>query len=951
LTYWLNSGRIWAFWRIPDPEIEVKQQHLFGEPLPDAPSHGHNIEIDDPGDLADPRGVLSDLTNLDWAFERDDTSYLTHDIHPYPAKFIPQIPATLIARLSLRGELVFDPFGGSGTTALEAVRLGRRALSADLNPIGTLVAQVKSTPLMERDVAEIDALRTSILSRQPFLPTDPDHLCGEFREFIPRIPNIEKWFPTESIGELAMIRARVSACESAPALRVALLALSRTILSASFQDSETRYASRPRPIKVGEPTRRFLGELEKTLRSVVATNGEVLYGVTRFVTADSRHLDTAEFPADSVDLIVTSPPYGNAYDYHLYHRFRLYWLGHLPAELAQHEIGSHLRHQREKSGYREYLDDLRLSIEQFFRILRAGRYAAIVVGDPVYDGKMYDAGEDVGVLAESIGFERIGSIQRKIHSTKRSVVGPGRRASSESIVILRRPPKQASVRLHPLPYKPWQYESMLRIREIESIAGVESSGNQGELHLDVDPYTLPLVRRLAFTHSYQAGNGPLERSWQAILENGWDDAGSARKDPKYTTHGVHPFKGKFYPQLAKALINCSAISPGARILDPFCGSGTALLEGYLNGFRAFGSDLNPLSAKITSSKLGVLDLNPTLVSMAVRSIQSRINNAPQPFPKDTDQFPETVLSELFRWFPEPVIFKLNWLLRSIRSTSNGVLRDYFEVIVSSIVRQISQQDPADLRVRRRKHPIGDADVLEHFQSALRVQFARLERFWKIRGFAPSRFYRARVVEGDSRSEDTFTKLDLAAGDVDLVLTSPPYATALPYIDTDRLSLLVLSGLASSDRRPLEYGLAGSREINEVDRRALEEKIEIGQTSLPAEVIQFVGSLLDQVSSTEVGFRRRNLPALILRFFTDIDEVLRHCHRLLRPGGTAMIVIGDNTTRLGGVEVRIPTTDLLLRTAQMVGFALNDDMPITVTTENMVHIRHSIKQNRVLWLQK
>jgi len=75
--------------------------------------------------LLSPSAVVERLRRLDWAFEKDDTGFLAHDIHPYPAKFIPQIPGTLIAVLSARGELVLDPFGGSGTTALEAIRLGR----------------------------------------------------------------------------------------------------------------------------------------------------------------------------------------------------------------------------------------------------------------------------------------------------------------------------------------------------------------------------------------------------------------------------------------------------------------------------------------------------------------------------------------------------------------------------------------------------------------------------------------------------------------------------------------------------------------------------------------------------------------------------------------------------------------------------------------------------------
>src|SRR5438094_494819 len=72
------------------------------------------IELQRLDELRSPAEVLSRLVEVDWAFESDDTSYLSHDLHPYAAKFIPQIPGTLISALSLRGELVWDPFGGSG---------------------------------------------------------------------------------------------------------------------------------------------------------------------------------------------------------------------------------------------------------------------------------------------------------------------------------------------------------------------------------------------------------------------------------------------------------------------------------------------------------------------------------------------------------------------------------------------------------------------------------------------------------------------------------------------------------------------------------------------------------------------------------------------------------------------------------------------------------------------
>ena len=96
---------------------------------------GRKNSVNDVEELGNANAVFESLSSQDWSFTNDDTRYLTHDLHPYPAKFIPQIPAHLISRLSVPGDTVFDPFGGSATTAVEAVRLGRRAVLIGRQPL------------------------------------------------------------------------------------------------------------------------------------------------------------------------------------------------------------------------------------------------------------------------------------------------------------------------------------------------------------------------------------------------------------------------------------------------------------------------------------------------------------------------------------------------------------------------------------------------------------------------------------------------------------------------------------------------------------------------------------------------------------------------------------------------------------------------------------------------
>lgn len=909
-------------------------------------------EILSPLDLADPIRVISDLHNIDWSFTLDNTGFLTHNLHPYPAKYIPQIPGQIISRLSLRGELILDPFGGSGTTALEAVRLGRRAVSIDANPIGTLVGKVKTCKVDKRSLNELHAMQKSLIARANEFKLDPMDLCEEFYKLIPDIPNIEKWFPPSSCGELAFIRSCIATIGHEGTRNIAQLALSKVVLKVSFQDSETRYSSKPRTIPSGETINHYLNALEEIIKDLNLTEPIIRFGANTFITADTRFLSEDILADESVDLIVTSPPYGNANDYHLYHRFRLLWLGFSPRDLAKVEIGSHLKHQRESSGFESYLEDIALTLSNMYRVLKPGRYVALVIGDAIYKGVLYHGAESIGQRAEDIGFENLSTIERTIHETKRSFVSAGRRANTEKILLLRKPPHSLKIKLSSPPYKLWPFEKKLQKREIQQLLGLKMKAQKGPfLSLEVDPYKISHARKLVFSHAIHFSPNKHELNWQAILENGLASQSSLRKDPKYATHGLHPYKGKFYPQLAKGLINICAIPPHSILLDPFCGSGTTLLEGYLNGHASYGCDINPLAAKIAGAKTGILEIDPHILSKTINELCERIKDAKASKRKVGLVFNKNCSDEINSWFPMPVVGKLNWLLRTIRSLSSGTVQDFLEVILSSIIREVSQQDTADLRIRRRKAPLNDADVFGLFSKNLKEQYDRIEKFWKVRGYAPNKFSAGKVLCGDSRDIETFNCLKLNDASVDLILTSPPYATALPYIDTDRLSLLVLFGLVSTNRRAVEQDLIGSREIITSEKKELEKLIIGNIINLPDPVISFLFDLYKKISAAKVGFRRKNMPALLLRFFLDISQVLTNCFRLLKINGQALIVIGDNKIKINDHYETIPTARFVELIANMCGYTTVERIDISVTRENLIHINNAITKNIVLRFKK
>ena len=910
--------------------------------------------------LGEPDIVLKPLIEQDWSFTHDDTQYLTHDLHPYPAKFIPQIPAHLISQLSTPGDIVLDPFGGCATTAVEAVRLGRRALSLDANPLSAIIGRVKTgfmTPDVRTDLEQLYAAVESHIASFEGSPTDwTQSLIDRFHSYIPAIPNLDKWFSEPVIAELCLIRHLIERTTERLSRDAANLALSRIIIRVSHQESETRYVSIHKQVSTTLTLRAYCESLKVVFRRLETASVDLQFADARYYVGDSRHEIVDLIGQNSVDLIVTSPPYPNATDYHLYHRFRLFWLGFDPRRLSHIEIGSHLRHQRNNTGFNEYVNDIERVLDGCYRALIPGRYAVFVVGDAIFKGELFSTEEAIMSAACEAGLIVCNTIARPIHMTKRSFSKPARRARSEQIVILRKPNTSVTVRLSPPNYRMWEYERVLRCREIESVTGVSASvmESDGPIVFQAQQPVLSKLRRLTFTSAIQVGDGYgiFQPTWQAALEYGDGDP-KTRKDPKYVTHGLHSFKGKFYPQLAKSLLNVSGTEVGGTLFDPYCGSGTSLLEGMLNGFSAYGCDLNPLAAKIARAKTAILTVRRDVVDSAIRSTLDRLSSRTG-MPRHTlDQFSQSVESELVSWFPLPVLYKLNWLLGQVRLFGDRTLVDFFEVVVSGVIREISFQDPHDLRIRRRKDNITDAPVLALFRDRLKEQYQRLRKYWLIAGRQPSYLATPHVVQGDSRLKSTTEALGLAPATVDCVLTSPPYATALPYIDTDRLSLMAIMGLSSTTRAHLEQQLTGSREIRRRSRALSEQSLldHSAYESLPPTVVDPIRSIFHANRSVSVGFRRANMAALLWRYFNDIKDTLRQVNRLLKPGAKAFYVVGNSRTKAGDNWVTIDTCENITRIAIAIGLESVQSIGISVTKDNLRHTRNAITKNQIIVLRK
>lgn len=534
-------------------------------------------------------------------------------------------------------------------------------------------------------------------------------------------------------------------------------------------------------------------------------------------------------------------------------------------------------------------------------------------------------------------------------------------------------------------YRTFPYEQALAAQELKALTGREAIWRGEALTLSVSrPFSTSLLRRLAFTSSVTTPSGPLPTQAHLLeqsalhLRNGHGGGsskggGSSRKESSYLTHGLHKYKGKFYPQLCRSLINVASIEPGDLVLDPFMGSGTTLVECAVSGIDSIGFDLNPLARLIAATKLRLVRTPPkTLVGALGRfeaalvreceSVGLAWGGSRSPEPDGDGDFPALALAttcglpqaakEIGRWFPGAVRQKIVAVLRAARRTEEPVFRELVQVCLSDQIRSVSQQDPRDLRIRRRVQEIKDAPLLSLLSDKLHKELDKLKAGMTVLG-GPVKVV-ARAELRDARSLDPREHPILSRRRVDAVVTSPPYANALPYIDTDRLSLLVLGLLSAEDRNRLQKRIIGNREIYDRERRDLEEEMAgmRGIRTFPEAAADQIRKVLTENRRHAVGFRRRNVPALLYQYFRDMRTVMAKLHAVIRPGGNAFIVLGDSTTQLGsGEEFVIKTTDHLAALSEQVGWRLVDAWPITVTVEDFAHIRNAITDNRILVLKR
>jgi M1.bmrI len=371
--------------------------------------------------------VKYNIETADWSFINSVPSKI-NQLHPYPAKFIEQIPGQLLDIFGIDKELfVMDPFMGSGTTLLEAKRRGLKTVGIDLNPISYLISSVK-----------LNSIPITFLDSVEEVISEVEYKIEKERIALIKISNAEHWFSNEVHKTLsALIQVIQSKLFCEEELNGLLLALSSIVVKVSYQESDTRYAAKENGYYEKDVLNFFSQACEKIYKAVYEENIKKSIETDLFLES-SINFDYKKY-TNKVGAVITSPPYPNAYEYWLYHKFRMEFLGFDPKEVKKEEIGTRTRYFRKTPESIEvFHQQMEKILQMSLDVLVDGGYIAVVVGRSIIRGVEYDNGYDIELIGKRIGLKFVTTVEREILIGKKSFNPKNSKINTEKIVVFKK---------------------------------------------------------------------------------------------------------------------------------------------------------------------------------------------------------------------------------------------------------------------------------------------------------------------------------------------------------------------------------------------------------------------------------------------------------------------------------------------------------------------------------
>jgi hypothetical protein len=297
-----------------------------------------------------------------------------HGLHPYLGKFIPQLVEVFLKRHFIRGNIIFDPFVGSGTTVVEANAFGVHAVGGDISAFNCLLTRVKSSryslgELELRLKGAFEEARKNAGGRHAnpgewlsewFAPTALSELLA-YRSAVERLPD-----PYRGVGQVILSRAARSARQTTHFD----LDFPRIPTTAPYHCFKHKRTCRPVDA-AAKFLSRYTTDTIRRIRAFAAIRTDAWVTV---IHGDSRDVVLPDRPTG----VITSPPYPGLIDYHEQHRYAYELLGLV--DRREEEIGA-AANGRRRAAACDYIESMSRAFENARRQMDPGSCVLIVVND------------------------------------------------------------------------------------------------------------------------------------------------------------------------------------------------------------------------------------------------------------------------------------------------------------------------------------------------------------------------------------------------------------------------------------------------------------------------------------------------------------------------------------------------------------------------------------------
>ncbi|MBE9128317.1 hypothetical protein IQ258_19645 [Coleofasciculus sp. LEGE 07081] len=369
--------------------------------------------------------------------------------------------------------------------------------------------------------------------------------------------------------------------------------------------------------------------------------------------------------------------------------------------------------------------------------------------------------------------------------------------------------------------------------------------------------------------AYQISGAAQKVNFRTLIEvPGFPDRG---------THLIHSYPAKLITHIPYFFLSCNRFfQMGTSVLDPFCGSGTVLLEALIQGKNAIGIDVNPLATEIAFSK--TLNIDIEILKRILGNLKRELAVA------SSEHLPYPDVVNLQYWFRPELVPQINNLRSTLLRIENNDAKRFFLICFSSMLRKFSLADPSvsvpvklkpsrfkkgTLKRKKSERFLFEQQFLDINEAFFEIAYANIRRLESV---PFSKDTTCKIIQNDTRT------YKLPACTADLIITSPPYAGAQKYIRSSSLNIGWLGLEASYRLKHLNKQSVGREAFSKAELRSFKPHND-------PYLVQLVETL-----KTKNIVRAK----LISEYFHDLNDSLENAITALKPGGYAIVIIGNTT---------------------------------------------------------